>query len=112
MAKYRSYCFAGLFFALVSVQAIVNAPVYAQNQSHPAKPVTLEQLLSAPFAADLVAAKKANLRIVAQVPNDPQPLGIGFTKKNSGMVMAMNQVIAAMQQDGSLKRLKEKWDVP
>ncbi len=26
----------------------------------PAKPVTLEQLLSAPFAADLVAAKKAN----------------------------------------------------
>jgi ABC-type amino acid transport substrate-binding protein len=46
------------------------------------------------------------------VPNDPQPLGIGFGKKNAGMVMAMNQVIATMQQNGSLKRLKEKWNVP
>jgi ABC-type amino acid transport substrate-binding protein len=65
----------------------------------------------APVAAWL-AAKRPNLRIVAQVPNDPQPLGIGFAKKNSGMVTAMNQVIATMQQDGSLKRLKEKWNVP
>jgi ABC-type amino acid transport substrate-binding protein len=65
----------------------------------------------APVAAWL-AAKKANLRIIAQVPNDPQPLGIGFAKKNSGMVTAMNKVIATMQQDASLKRLKEKWNVP
>ncbi|MBV9877150.1 MAG: amino acid ABC transporter substrate-binding protein [Verrucomicrobia bacterium] len=65
----------------------------------------------APVAAWL-AAKRPNLRIVAQVPNDPQPLGIGFGEKNSGMVTAMNQVIVTMQQDGSLKRLKEKWNVP
>jgi ABC-type amino acid transport substrate-binding protein len=65
----------------------------------------------APVAAWL-AAKRPDLRIVAQVPNDPQPLGIGFAKKNSEMVTAMNQVIATMQQDGSLKRLKEKWNVP
>jgi ABC-type amino acid transport substrate-binding protein len=62
----------------------------------------------APVAAWL-SAKRPDLRIVAQVPNDPQPLGIGFEKKNSGMVMAMNQVIATMQRDGSLKRLKDKW---
>jgi ABC-type amino acid transport substrate-binding protein len=62
----------------------------------------------APVAAWL-AAKRPDLRIVAQVPNDPQPLGIGFEKKNSGMVMAMNQVIATMQRDGSLKRLEDKW---
>jgi ABC-type amino acid transport substrate-binding protein len=65
----------------------------------------------APVAAWL-AAKTSNLRIVAQVPNDPQPLGIGFAKKNSEMVMAVNQVIATIQRDGSLKRLKEKWNVP
>jgi hypothetical protein len=41
------------------------------------------------------------------VPNDPQPLGIGFAKKNSEMLMAANQVIATMQRDSSLKRLKE-----
>jgi ABC-type amino acid transport substrate-binding protein len=62
----------------------------------------------APVAAWL-AARKPDLRIVAQVPNDPQPLGIGFEKKNSGMVMAMNEVIATMQRDGGLKRLKDKW---
>jgi ABC-type amino acid transport substrate-binding protein len=65
----------------------------------------------APVAAWL-AAKRPDLRIAAQVPNDPQPLGIGFAKKNSELVMAMNQVIAAMQRDGDLKRLKEKWNVP
>jgi ABC-type amino acid transport substrate-binding protein len=65
----------------------------------------------APVAAWL-AARKHDLQIVAQVPDDPQPLGIGFAKKNSGMVMAMNQVIATMQRDGSLKRLKNKWNVP
>src|ERR1700722_9149352 len=65
----------------------------------------------APVAAWL-AAKRPNLRIVAQVPNDPQALGIGFAKRNSEMVMAVNQVIATLQRDGSLKRLKEKWSVP
>jgi ABC-type amino acid transport substrate-binding protein len=65
----------------------------------------------APVAVWL-AARSPELRIVAQVPDDPQPLGIGFEKKNSGMVMAMNQVIATMQRDGSLKRLKNKWNVP
>jgi ABC-type amino acid transport substrate-binding protein len=65
----------------------------------------------APVAAWL-AAKSPNLRIVAQVPNDPQPLGIGFAKKDSEMLMAVNQVVATMQRDGSLKRLKEKWSVP
>jgi ABC-type amino acid transport substrate-binding protein len=65
----------------------------------------------APVAVWL-AAKRSDLRIVAQVPNDPQPFGIGFAKKNSEMVMAVNQVIATMQRDGSLKRLKEKWSVP
>jgi ABC-type amino acid transport substrate-binding protein len=65
----------------------------------------------APVAAWL-AAMRSNLRIVAQVPNDPQPLGIGFAKNNSQMVAAVNRVLTTMQQDGSLKRLKEKWDVP
>jgi ABC-type amino acid transport substrate-binding protein len=65
----------------------------------------------APVAAWL-AGRSPDLRIVAQVPNDPQPLGIGFAKKNSGIMMAMNQIITAMQRDGSLQRLKEKWNVP
>jgi hypothetical protein len=60
MTKRRSSLFAFASFIVVAAQSIVSAPTRAQEQSQPAKPVTLEQLLSAPFAADLVAAKKAN----------------------------------------------------
>lgn len=68
-------------------------------------------MLVAPVAVWL-AAKKPDLLIAAQVPNDPQPLGIGFAKKNSELVTAVNQMLVTMQGDGSLKRLKEKWNVP
>jgi Tol biopolymer transport system component/acetyl esterase/lipase len=60
MAKYRNFLSVPAFIAFIATQAIFGPSVYAQDQSQPAKPVTLEQLLSAPFAADLVAAKKAN----------------------------------------------------
>jgi dipeptidyl aminopeptidase/acylaminoacyl peptidase len=40
--------------------AAIPSNAQTQAQSQPAKPFTLEQVLSAPFAADLVAAKKAN----------------------------------------------------
>jgi dipeptidyl aminopeptidase/acylaminoacyl peptidase len=60
MAKYRNFLCVPAFIAFIATQAIFGPSAYAQDQSQPAKPVTLEQLLSAPFAADLVAAKKAN----------------------------------------------------
>ncbi len=60
MAKYRDLLCAFALVTFISAQAVVTAPARAQNESQPAKPVTLEQLLSAPFVADLVAAKKAN----------------------------------------------------
>jgi ABC-type amino acid transport substrate-binding protein len=65
----------------------------------------------APVAVWL-AAKRPDLRIVAQVPNDPQPLGIGFGKENSQLVTTVNQVLTRMQRDGSLQQLKDKWHVP
>jgi dipeptidyl aminopeptidase/acylaminoacyl peptidase len=60
MAKHRDFLSAVAFVAFMAALTILAASVDAQDQSRPAKPVTLEQLLSAPFAADLVAAKKAN----------------------------------------------------
>jgi len=60
MAKHRGFLSVSVFIAFIAAQTVFGASVYAQDQSQPAKPVTLEQLLSAPFAADLVAAKKAN----------------------------------------------------
>src|SRR5579863_8175691 len=51
-------------FAFITVLSIGSSPTdvqaHAQAKSEPAKAFTLEQALSAPFAADLVAAEKAN----------------------------------------------------
>jgi dipeptidyl aminopeptidase/acylaminoacyl peptidase len=65
MAKYRNPFFAftclvrgACIAAQLSLAVVSNAQ--SQSRSQPAKSFTLEQVLSAPFAADLVAAKKAN----------------------------------------------------
>jgi dipeptidyl aminopeptidase/acylaminoacyl peptidase len=62
MAKQRNLLFASVLFGFIAAQFVVTARLSAQSgaQSQPAKSFTLEQVLSAPFAADLVAAKKTN----------------------------------------------------
>jgi dipeptidyl aminopeptidase/acylaminoacyl peptidase len=57
MTKHRKSIFA---FVVAACLSVVVSPSKAQGQTQPAKSFTLEQVLSAPFAADLVAAKKAN----------------------------------------------------
>jgi len=64
-----------------------------------------------PVAAWL-SRQTPGLRIVAQVPYDPQPLGIGFDKNNSALVAAVNSTLAEMKQDGAYARLAKKWAVP
>jgi ABC-type amino acid transport substrate-binding protein len=65
----------------------------------------------APVAAWL-RAKGPDLRIPAQVPDDPRPLGIGLGKNQPGLLAAVNGALAAMRRDGSLNQLKKKWSVP
>lgn len=62
----------------------------------------------APVAAWL-ARRTPNLRIVAQVPNDPQPLGIGFAKDEPVLRAAVNSALASMRADGTLARLARLW---
>jgi ABC-type amino acid transport substrate-binding protein len=64
-----------------------------------------------PVAAWL-AARTPGLAIVAQVPDDPQPLGIGFAKDNAALLRAVEDALADMQRDGSHARLARKWGVP
>jgi ABC-type amino acid transport substrate-binding protein len=63
-----------------------------------------------PVAAWL-ARHTPGLRIVAQVPNDPQPLGIGFSKSNPRLLAAVNQALAALTGDGNYTRLAGKWGI-
>lgn len=64
-----------------------------------------------PVAAWL-ARQTPGLRIAAQVPNDPQPLGIGLVKTNTVLLAAINGALADMQKDGTYVRLARKWSVP
>lgn len=49
------------------------------------------------------------LKILAPVPNDPQPLGFGFNKNNPGLVAAVNKVQAELIADGTYQRIYQKW---
>jgi ABC-type amino acid transport substrate-binding protein len=52
------------------------------------------------------------LRIVGQVPGDPQPLGIGFRKNDRALSAAIDGALAAMKRDGTYARLAHGWGVP
>ena len=64
-----------------------------------------------PVAAWL-ARQTPGLVIAAQVPDDPQPLGIGFRHDQPELLAATNRVLADLQRDGSYARLAQKWGVP
>ena len=59
--------------------------------------------------AQWLAAQIPDLRIVAQVPDDPQPIGVGFRRNQPELLSAVNGALAAMQREGSVNRLKKKW---
>ncbi|HEY2204679.1 MAG TPA: ABC transporter substrate-binding protein [Pseudonocardia sp.] len=61
--------------------------------------------------AEWLARKTPGLRIVAEVPNEPQPLGIGISKTNARLLAAVNEALAAMKRDGNYDRLARKWGV-
>ena len=43
-----------------------------------------------------------------QVPDDPQPLGIGFRKTNPGFLAAVNRALANMNRDGTYARRRTR----
>ena len=64
-----------------------------------------------PVAAWL-ARRNPDLHIVAQLPHDPQPLGIGLEKSNPVLLGAVNAALADIKQNGGYARLASKWDLP
>src|SRR3954469_17766856 len=63
-----------------------------------------------PVAA-LLSRQTPGLRILGQVPDNPQPLGVGFNLDNPGLMAAVNGALAAMQRNGSYKALVDRWSV-
>jgi len=61
--------------------------------------------------AEYLARQMPNLAIIAQLPNDPQPLGIGFAKTGSGLQAAVNTALASIKSDGTMARLAQQWGI-
>jgi ABC-type amino acid transport substrate-binding protein len=59
-----------------------------------------------------LARQTPGLRIAAQVPDEPQPIGIGFSKADPALVAAVDRALAAMKRDGSYAELARKWGMP
>lgn len=59
--------------------------------------------------ADYYVQRHPELRILASVPNAPQPLGFGFNRKNSQLLQAINRVQADMLTDGTYQKIYKKW---
>lgn len=59
--------------------------------------------------AEWLAARQPGLRILAQVPHDPQPLGIGFRMSNAALAESMNLALKGIQRDGTYARLTRGW---
>ncbi len=51
------------------------------------------------------------LRVIGQVPDDPQPLGIGFQKSNPELAAAVDAILMTIESDGTFGRLTRKWDL-
>jgi ABC-type amino acid transport substrate-binding protein len=62
----------------------------------------------APVAAYLVR-QRPGLKVIGAVPNDPQPLGIGFDRDNTGLLAAVNGALAKLESDGTYRSLAGKW---
>lgn len=62
--------------------------------------------------ASWLAQRSPSLRVIAQVPNDPQPLGIGFDRSNGPLREAVDNALSDMKSSGDLAALAGKWGVP
>lgn len=59
--------------------------------------------------ADYLVKHNPSLKILMPVPDDPQPLGIGFHKDDTDLLQRINQILADMKQDGGYDKIYRKW---
>jgi ABC-type amino acid transport substrate-binding protein len=72
---------------------------------------TLGAVMKVRPVAEWFVRATPGLRILAQVPNDPQPLGIGFRLGSTGLATAVDEAISGMKRDGRFAALARHWHV-
>jgi ABC-type amino acid transport substrate-binding protein len=61
--------------------------------------------------AEWLVRTTPGLRILGQIPDDPQPLGIGFAKGNGDLVAVIDRNLSAMQRDGDYDEIAKRWSI-
>lgn len=61
--------------------------------------------------APWLTRRTSGLRIVAQIPKEPQPLGIGFNNNKLSLVAATDATSEEIKRDGTYARLAREWSI-
>ena len=69
----------------------------------------MDGLLKTTATAAYFAKQDPDFALVGEVPNEPQPLGIMYQKKDIILSNTINNILKDMLEDGGYMRIFNKW---
>ena len=65
-------------------------------------------VIDLPVAQNMIAESFSDLEVVEEIPTGEQ-YGIAVSKDNPGLLAAINDALAAVEEDGTMDEIKQKW---
>ena len=65
-------------------------------------------VIDLPVAQNMIAESFSDLEVVEEIPTGEQ-YGIAVSKDNPGLLAAINEALAAVEEDGTMDEIKQKW---
>lgn len=65
-------------------------------------------VIDLPVAQNMIAESFSDLEVVEEIPTGEQ-YGIAVSKDNPGLLAAINDALAAIEEDGTMDEIKQKW---
>lgn len=65
-------------------------------------------VIDLPVAQNMIAESFSDLEVVEEIPTGEQ-YGIAVSKDNPGLLAAINEALAAIEEDGTMDEIKQKW---
>ena len=65
-------------------------------------------VIDLPVAQNMIAESFSDLEVVEEIPTGEQ-YGIAVSKDNPGLLAAINEALATVEEDGTMDEIKQKW---
>ena len=65
-------------------------------------------VIDLPVAQNMIAESFSDLEVVEEIPTGEQ-YGIAVSKDNPGLLAAINDALAQVEEDGTMDEIKQKW---